>query len=776
MKKRIFAASMASVMALSSVSVVAFADETVVAGTQESVNRAELKEYIKSFDSFLKDDIYELGTIQAEQFQNAYDYAENVAAASKPTDEDCTAAYQMLKRVYESLRPYSAEELKDLIADCKADYETENVLNEDLGDNIWSSTTFSDFEVEYDNAEMYVDSEDGRLITDAYIALYNAHEALNPLGQVTKSKFRAVLREFEAIANKQASYETWRRGKIGFKAVTGTNAGDVDISTAYYVTFDELIDTVYGNSTEKLVKDKKLTDLGDGTKTWINVGTTGGTVKAFVEAQYERFDKIRSSSITTHPDIKAAYDAAVEAVNVFNSWTKDDTDRAAKATINTTINKYRAQLVDEYLGQSGNDILGIKAAYTNFGDYSYGDKVWKTTADNTEIVLDKKTNLIAFASGSPVAVASADSTKHTVKKLAKGTDIMKYIPVAASDITSSDTDLALAFKIVEAYADAEAGTKTFADAYGTAGSTTANDLADLDENNVVAEPAGSRNEYTLINRFLAYALADKFPAADETVSHTKKEVQKLIDDCYDLCDLTGDSEVFSVKHLAVVEARKLASKWVTEANAMKGYKDGTEVEANIDIDGDNNEEKTATDVYNKLKAKYDALETQFKAFPMSYGELADFIAKVSMGIDDGSVAKTDKVVENLKKVAIGLSTLDASDDTNEAFTDEREFISYNRLQVADDTYVVSVAEQTLYADYLALVDAIEAGQTGDVVLGDVDGDGQPTAKDAKLVLQYAAGQIELTAAQIKAADFDGDGVPTAKDAKAILMAAAGMTE
>ena len=137
LKKRILASSMASVMALSSVSVVAFADETATADYGETVTKSELKEYVASFDDFVKKELPEYGTVQTQQFKNALKYAKNISSAKDPADEEVVAAYQMLKNIRESMQMYSADQLKDLVDDCKEDYETKNVLNAAFKDKSW---------------------------------------------------------------------------------------------------------------------------------------------------------------------------------------------------------------------------------------------------------------------------------------------------------------------------------------------------------------------------------------------------------------------------------------------------------------------------------------------------------------------------------------------------------------------------------------------------------------------------------------------------------------
>lgn len=912
LKKRILASSLASVMALSSVSVVAFADETATVGATESVNKAELKEYVASFDSFLKADIYEYGTTQADQFQNAIDYAENVIADSDATDEDATAAYQMLKAVYDSLEIHTAAELQALLDDYKDIVDSENILNEDLNDNIYKQSTYDDFTAAYSVAENYVNSEDGRLITDAYIDLEKAKKDLEVLDSVNKQEFRTALRDFESIATKLANYEGWRRGTVSVNPTTGTNndGAKKKLTDAYFVTFDELLDIVYYGSKTVVVKNNKLEALNGGTETWIATDGTG--VKSYVEDQYATFDKIQSSNKTTDVDIVKACKAAKEAVAVFNSWKADDTTRAAKANINTLINKYRAKLVDDYCATMTG---AVNTAYGETGvaldAYVAGDESWKTKKEIT-VALDKKTDLLALNGSTIIKPTDAafDETKHYTKKIAKDQDIMKYIPILSSEV-GANAGIAGAFAYVAAEAEwlaakadyeeklqdlkdakddipTETGSGTpgspvslaeikdpadnttvvfaadsttvasysgasgaenealetaynnavtaYTTAHGAAvtargtaktkydtfaaldvpsatdylGAQLFNMLAIVekynvadeqtdkdvraakflaaytstitpayvgldayDENNIVAVPAGSRNEYTLINRKLTYVLSDLYPET-KTDKYTKKDVATLIDKAYDLCDDTGDSEVFALYHLDVVDARKEALNWLTAANATKGYKEGDAVLG-----------LTATEAYNALNDEIKDLEKMYKAYPMSYGEIAELIADVAVAIDDDVYgAGTAKVKEALAKVAVGLSTLEAKQAENQPFTYDREFVAYNRLLEGETAGVYETkvkpndAEKALKANIDALNAAIEeAGkepETPEVVKGDLTGDGVATPEDAIMIVKAFVGEITLTDAQQAAADFNGDGVVNADDALAVVKAYVGL--
>lgn len=62
------------------------------------------------------------------------------------------------------------------------------------------------------------------------------------------------------------------------------------------------------------------------------------------------------------------------------------------------------------------------------------------------------------------------------------------------------------------------------------------------------------------------------------------------------------------------------------------------------------------------------------------------------------------------------------------------------------------------------------------MLGDVNGDGQIRATDARMALRYSASLIELTPEQIKAADVNFDGKVAAVDARTILRVSASLID
>lgn len=802
MKKRIFAASMASVMALSSVSVVAFADETKDFG--ETVTKAELKEAIKAYDEKLKNiDTY--GSVQALRFQEAYDHAAYVAADAKADADDATAAYQMLKAVAVTLKQYTNEELKELIADCKATYDENNILNDEIRDNVYEEDAFLTFKNAYEDAESIVEVDDLMIVTDAYIKLDEAATALEgkKLTPVTKTQFRAIIKDYEKVLAQFSKNEGWRRGKVSVNPTTGnaknSTGADLDLTTAVYVTWGELQNIVNGTSDDKVVteviKGKVDAKMDLTESTWIAVGGKGKTVEELIYEKSEVFDNYKAASKTTDPTIKGAYDAAKEAISVFNSWKAIDADSTVKSQATKTLNNYRTQLVkdfEEILAKSlekitfkdgeGKDVAALK--------YENGKLVGQPGAAKAGCVLRivSATGLIQLDKDDAYEPDAVEGKKSYTIKIAEGEDYLKYIPVrsksikpdAQSNYAADKVNAAkAALKMLEDYNKvSDMGSKATADnwkgAYGEVNADgSKDDLADLDENKTVTKPAGSSREYTLINRYLAYALQDLYPEEAAACSHTKADIKKVIEEAYDLINKTGDCNIFATANAELAEARKAAVEWVREAEKDKKYKDNDNDHGKFTVTGVLTDANANT-VYHTLKcaadAKYDALDAKLKEYPISYAEIAEKIVKVNADVEDGVYGEAVK--KAVDDVAYALSVLKVSEIGNEAFTDERAFNGYNRLRVNDDA--TTVEEKDLKAALDTLDTALkDATQGGDVVIGDLDGDGKPTAKDALLVLKAAAGETTLTDAQKKAADFNDDGVFNAKDALAILKAFAG---
>ena len=98
-------------------------------------------------------------------------------------------------------------------------------------------------------------------------------------------------------------------------------------------------------------------------------------------------------------------------------------------------------------------------------------------------------------------------------------------------------------------------------------------------------------------------------------------------------------------------------------------------------------------------------------------------------------------------------------------------------QLIDDTNANVTTIKTAIEDAANKVGYTPTAETSDIwsvdtsipdFIGDVDGDGQITAADARLVLRASSGLESLTPEQQEAADINRDGVVTAADARQIL--------
>ena len=819
-------------MALSSVSVVAFADETATAGTNASVTKAELKEIVDDLKSFYEEEIENYGATQAGQFEDAYKHAKKVSADSKATEEDATAAYQMLMAVKNSMKTYTKVELEDLLDECKDDYDTENKLNADIKEvgNIYTDDTWDAFKVAYEDAERCVEYDSGRDITELYVELKDAHKALEALKSVTKTEFRAAQKNYEAILKSTEKYETWRRGKFTVNATTGgatwTNGDDEEIALdltkaniAENITFDNLLNTVIGTSNVTFQTDDEEGDMDlDANTTWIKIAFAGGdidTVAEGVEAASDLFDSFEKTNVTTNVEIRGAYEAMLEAVKVFNGWKVDKYNFARQSAVEEALDDYNDALVKEYATKTADTVFAKSIIdITNMSDYvevKDNELVLKVACTAGEagnaavkaIVMDPNTGKIQItpADGTYSATASGKTLADYVKdsQLVKGFKLTPYVPVVPAMITGN-ADLKNAVELAQLYLT-EAGKET--PAFVANCQAKFDDLTvggeKLDSNNTLdtSKLEGASPEWTLINRALRYALSDQFDKEEVvTNEYKRKDVDALIAKCYDLAEEVGDFSMFNAEYNELVEARKGAIEWLraADAYAKKVGKTYTDKEATkavpvayVDTDyrigylgaRDTNltvndltvgDGQSATAVYEALEGVYNNLADQYKFYNVSYGEIAEKIADVAEGIDSGVYG--DTVAVALADVAFNLATLKVSTEGNEAFT-KNVLNKYNRLYVNDDA---TDSEKALGAALEALDKAIEEAGTEnpDVVLGDLDGDNVATSKDALMIVQAAVGLITLTDDQKAAADFNKDGKVTSDDALAIVKAALGL--
>lgn len=733
LRRRILASAMASVMALTSVAVVASADETAV-DVKNVKTKADLEAYVKELEKVKTDGIYDYGTNSQTNFINAYTYAENVLADATATVDDYTVAYSMLKNVVDGLTIYTADQLKTLIASCKKIYETDNANGDDAiyEDDRDDDQNFSNFAAAYETAQDYVGSGDSSMITDAYEALDAAKKNLHALASVTKAQFRSALKSYETLIGKEDANEFWRRGSFS-KGWVNLASGNYWVITSgnfdgEFDTYGELFNLIkYGSGKVQAgwwANDPTIID----TDATLVAGADGyhwdGCVEDFINAQYDALTQLEGTTKTTNPTIVKAYNAALDAVALFNDWSVDSVTRGTETSVKTLLKTYHNQLVAAYKTTTAENV------YEAVNGKKAGNWITKNSKGQITGAAMKNETKVAFK-------GTVDGADYDIKK---GADILKEITVSYKDVSEDDAALALGLEIAEKYL-----------AKGDVDEL-ANLIALIDSTDSITKPTGkSSQEWTLVYRWLKYALEDKFPAADAT--YKKSDVVALISSAYDLADATGDAAVFAAEHDDLVKARQSAQAWVAAANKDKSYKDGNEVDG-----------ATSTDVYNTLNGVYKTLNEKLAKYKYSYGEIYNKIAEVADMIDAGDLKPADDLVKAVNDLAYKFTTTaNFKDEENVIFDDERNFVDYNRLFTDKDN--ATDEEKALLAAYDAVVAAVKAQTEVTVALGDVDGNGTVNALDAAAILKAV---VDGTAIDAKVGDVDGNGTVNALDAAKIL--------
>lgn len=740
LRRRILASAMASVMAIGSVAVVANAEDAVA--TKEVKTKDDLAALVKGFDDVIKDKIYDYGSNAAKYFQDAYDYAENVLADADAEPKDYTVAFAMLESVANPVN-YTVDDLKKLIDSCKSIYESDNILNEELNDLIYDEDTFLALQSAYLQAESALTSTDGRFINDSYDDLMNAKNSLKENDYITKSQFRSALKSYEALIQKQNAYDTWRRGEIGGwydDEYTGNYWGAQHNATGGAGTFGEIVKIVLGDGRD---------ENGDVV---LKKVPTGVDVIDYITDTYDDLDAKKSISKTTDKSYIDAYKTAQRAVEIFNNFKPDANERANKASVTKLLEKYHKQLVARYATTKAIDVYEIvngTRVVTNANWQDAGNKYYAATLTNE-------------GSRGSFPINGKDVT------IANKGDLLKYVEVGSADVTDLMTDawvgnsytvapdpsaddawkwaawdaaLEKALKLAEEYMDGNYS-----------------NIGDIDDTGAViaGKENGTVTEWTLVSRYLTYALEDAFKTSAPT-TYNKSDVSKRIDTAYEWIEKTGDAHVFNDVHVPLVEAVQNAHNWMKEANKDKLYKDTTAY-------GFGDDALNATGVVYKMDAAIKAVSDKYADYKYSYQEIYDEIASVKEKIDENEYNKTQGLTDALVATAKALSTINPAVG-NEAFTDDREWVGYNRLYTASGAHGSEKALKSAYETLLAEVEKAQVKK----VLGDLNNDGNVDMFDAAIILQADINNT-IDTLDKEVADFDQDGDVDIFDAAAILKA------
>ena len=791
MKKRIFAASMASVMALSSVSVVAFADETK-ADFGEAVTKAELKELLATIEKDIDKGVYdEYGTKFGEIFTKAFEAAK--LAIEDGNDDDITAAYQVLKSVLAKKQDVTNAVLKELVGELSGKYNKGNIINDELEDDYYyEPDTWAAFANAYEEAEIACDSDNKTEVCDAYFTLYDADAALKATTQVTKTKLNEAYKAYREVIEQKNKYEDWRRGT----ATESVNSGSTDIVKPDFkntlVTFGDLFGIISGASNAMTLGGKSVTG------TWIKFADTTATeLEDSIDTTFKKFMGLKTATKTANAEIVNAYNACQDAVRVYNGWKVDDVRRGSKASFEALIRTNATTLWTLDLDKDGTaDALAGAQDAAFFGavpgtaTWSIKDgKIYLNNGTSSDIVvkLDENSKMAYAADGKFTDGAGANPKTVAVPKNGK-LDVTKYMPEfnlktagtaylgyldgkckADGNFGVTLTDALQAKENIAAVEAAKVDVDYSVNFDKTANGTTTDVALSKEYNNIMAVTAKSNSAaaYSLAYRILEYALKDIIPAPD--ASYKKSDVKAYVAKANDLLKEAENSATFATESADLATALAATAEWLAAASK----KDYVEYEAvnytAVKTKGDIDDGATSTMVWKEIDKEYTALSKKLANFPYSYEEIVGTIADVAEGLDAKAYGNSaDAVKAALEKVAYDLVTLKTATATanNPYDEDTYAFIKYNRVHKSETD-----SQKALVADYKALLKTVEDAGKSDVTKGDIDGDGVVSALDALAALKAASEAITLTDAQKAAADVDGDGYVTALDALAILKAA-----
>ena len=400
LRRRILASAMASVMAIGSVAVVASAEDTAAA-TKQVKTKADLEALVKSYDSFRAKEINDYGSMSGEKFLDALEYADNVINDSASTVDDYTVAYQMVTATYNSLKIYTTEELATLIKANKSKYDSKNILNDELNDNLYDGDKWDKFVSEYESAEDVLDSKDSRIISDAYESLTDAAANLGGLTVVTKAQFRTALKNYETQKLNDNLYDGDKWDKFVSEYESAEDVLDSKDSRIISDAYESLTDAAANLGGLTVVTKAQFRtalknyetqkqniyrydtwrrgtvsgDLGGVDDSWkFSVNTSYGALYSVITNDetdfynmYDELDSYKNVSKTSKEDIVKAYKKASSYATILGAWAPDDTARASKATVKSLIDKYRGVLVFNYDRDDAYALLDQIAAKTTLG-------------------------------------------------------------------------------------------------------------------------------------------------------------------------------------------------------------------------------------------------------------------------------------------------------------------------------------------------------------------------------------------------------------------------
>ena len=537
LKRRIFAASLASVLALSSFSVSAFAaDEKTTAYASKS-DLSKLVEEMKTFDEEESD---QYGSNAVVNFEKVLEYADAVANDDDASKDEIAVAYTMLQAAKDKLTPRTLNELASLVESCTKVYKTENINNEELDDEIYKETFWDDFESAYDAANDAVEDEedDTATITDLYDELETAYDDLleNENKNVTKADFQKAMKDLTKALEKEYDYSSWERGTVK------------DTGSKY---------------------DKE-------TYAWGTLFYHVASAFDGIKAQYDEMNNIKSMNKTYNSEICDAYDDCVLAAKLLNNFTvnKKSTYSNEKDVLKLINDKYEENIQDMFgWGVVATDIETIVAAESNAFN-----GITKTTASDIEGELKtlaggKKSLDLEVKTGFYMCSYKEDPAKDEVKTIYKtGTvDANKYKSIADATTVQSAIKTAVTTTAQESDEAAEC--------YNVPSTTLTEDLVEDILDGTVTAASGASFDKSPSDEDAAFAALKKVIDDAFNTEYSKYNFvfkSYATDDTYTVSIVDTDALDLFVNNYTDMKVEKDAnSKWINGAGKQITVWDGT---------------------------------------------------------------------------------------------------------------------------------------------------------------------------------------------------------
>lgn len=325
----------------------------------------------------------------------------------------------------------------------------------------------------------------------------------------------------------------------------------------------------------------------------------------------------------------------------------------------------------------------------------------------------------------------------------------------------------------------------------TATSSTWTNVTQLDLANLTGKPTDNKKAvsaaaWKILYNYTKYSLEDHYKGSSAK-TYTKKDVEKLLNDSYDLAEKTIETAMFSYSHSDLYDIRNEASDWLKAAKADKSaYKDDKQYNG-----------KNATEMYKDMKEAYDQLKKEYDGFKYSYGEIAADMVAVAKIIEDGkyNATVTADLTKQLETVADLFVKVDILVDSNDnefadsaVFSDDGLLNIHNRVLTSDgldsiktgsgdsDKFKVDKAKKetdknhshwALMEAYEKLVKMVEDAEKAPATdIKDVDGNGKFELADITALLKLYTDNKTDAAKH----DIDGNGKVDLQDVIALLKA------